>query len=54
MSVQPDTFSKWVLAIAAIASVAYGGWIGSQITEISHSLGRLEGRGQCVPLTLER
>ncbi len=33
--------------IAAIATVAYGGWIGSQITSISRSLGNLEGRAQC-------
>lgn len=54
MSVQPDTFSKWLLGIAAAASVLYGGWIGAQITDISHSLGRLEGPGQCIPSIVER
>lgn len=44
-----DTFSKWILGLAAAASVLYGGWIGEQITNISHSVGRLEGRSQCVP-----
>ncbi len=48
MSVQTDTFSKWMLGIAAIASVMYGGWIGSKIVDISHSLGKIEGEGRCV------
>jgi hypothetical protein len=43
-----DAFSKWVLGIAAVASVAYGGWVGTQITGISRSLGNLEGRVQCI------
>lgn len=48
MSVQTDTFSKWILGIAAVASVMYGGWIGSKITDISHSLGKIEGKASCA------
>ena len=47
MSVQPDTFSKWILGLAALATVMYGGYLGAQITNISHSLGRLEGQNKC-------
>lgn len=46
MSIQTDTFSKWILGIAAVASAMYGGWLGNEIASMQHSLGVLEGRPQ--------